>query len=337
LKRELVARGFTVDEHEFVAEATRLEAVALAGVVLVWGAIGAVLMMFLSPAILALNYGVPIAWTMTVFALLIHTLVTGRARTGDSGVRGTNLIGSRARPRPAVWLVAHYDSKGQPISMATRLVAVALAIVGVLGLAAFALSALGVLVLTSLQLSALAAAGVVGGILLSRSQVTDDSPGAVDNASALAAVFAILDQQGATRRDVGVIFTDGEELGLLGARALVEGRAELIAGAAVVNLDGLDDAGRPIVLTHRGGPLGDAVAAELRALRAPWLPVVVDGIELRGPARECLTILKGTWATARIVHTPRDTADRLTLAGVREVAAGIARAVGRVDARPPGP
>jgi len=41
--------------------------------------------------------------------------------------------------------------------------------------------------------------------------------------------------------------------------------------------------------------------------------------------RECVTIMKGDWGTARVVHTPRDTTDRLTLEGVRNVAAGVAR------------
>jgi hypothetical protein len=35
--------------------------------------------------------------------------------------------------------------------------------------------------------------------------------------------------------------------------------------------------------------------------------------------------MRGAWSTARIVHTSRDTADRLTLEGVRNVAAGVAR------------
>src|SRR3977135_753808 len=36
-------------------------------------------------------------------------------------VHGVNLIAQRPSGRPAVWLVAHYDSKGQPLSMAHRL------------------------------------------------------------------------------------------------------------------------------------------------------------------------------------------------------------------------
>ncbi|MGH7607027.1 MAG: M28 family peptidase [Gemmatimonadales bacterium] len=134
------------------------------------------------------------------------------------------------------------------------------------------------------------------------------------------------------RTDIGVIFPDGEELGLLGARALARGAAERFAGTAVVNFDGLDDLGRPIAVLHRPGPVGRAVARALasggnRGRRARWLPVVVDGLALAGVARECVTILKGSWRTAQIVHTPRDRPARLTLAGVRVVAQGVARAL----------
>ena len=71
------------------------------------------------------------------------------------------------------------------------------------------------------------------------------------------------------------------------------------------------------------------MVAALGALRARWLPVVVDGLALAAVAREGVTIMRGDWRTARIVHTPRDSAARLTLEGVRQVAAEVAR--GLVD------
>ena len=239
-------------------------------------------------------------------------------------VHGVNLIGRRptAQPpnRPTLWLSAHYDSKGQPISMAMRIVGAAAAALGTLGVLG-ALAAGWTLVL---GLALLVAGG--GAAILAQNRVTDRSPGAVDNASALVAVFAILDM---LPRDasLGVLFLDAEELGLLGARALVEDRAGLLADTAVINFDGLDDRGRPIAFLHRPGPIARAVVSELGALRARWLPVVVDGIVLAKGARECVTIMQGDWGTARVVHTPGDTAARLTLQGVRAVAEGVARAL----------
>ena len=243
---------------------------------------------------------------------------TGRSALALLGVprqvSGINLIALRpsARPtvRPSVWLVAHYDSKGQPISMALRLIGFGALFIGLVGLLLAPIPALAVL------------AGGASIALLNR--VTDNSPGAVDNATALVSIFMTLDQlpRGAA---VGVIFPDAEEFGLVGAQALAADRADLFAGAALINLDGLDDAGRPTALLHRPGKVGAAVAAALGARRWRWLPVIVDGIALARVAGECVTILKGNSHTMRIVHRPADTADRVRLDGAASVAAGLAR------------
>ena len=228
-------------------------------------------------------------------------------------VHGVNLIAQRGRP--SVWLAAHYDSKGQPISMATRLLGAAALVIGAAGMAWMCIPSLAVLAL--------------GLAILAANRVTDRSSGALDNATGLVVILGVLDAlpKGA---DVGVLFLDAEEYGLVGARALVTDRSALLQDAAVVNFDSLDDRGRPIAFLHRPGPLGRAVAAELGALQGRWLPVIVDGMALAGgPVRECVTIMKGDWGTARVVHTPGDTVDRLTLEGVRQVVAGVARALSR--------
>jgi len=229
-------------------------------------------------------------------------------------VQGINLIAHRPsdppRVRPSVWLVAHYDSKGQPISMLVRIGGFAALLVGLAGLLVVPIAALGMLAL--------------GTAVVFLNRVNDNSPGAVDNATALVAVFMALDQ---LPRDaaVGVIFPDAEELGLVGARSLATDRRDLFAGAAVINLDGLDDVGRPTVWLHRPGPMGVALAAALDARRWRWLPVIVDGIALAPVAAECVTILKGNARTMQIVHRPADTAKRVRLDGAATVAAGLAR------------
>jgi len=58
--------------------------------------------------------------------------------------------------------------------------------------------------------------------------------------------------------------------------------------------------------------------------------VLVDGLLRAGAAREAVTIMRGDWGTARVVHTPRDSVQRLTLDGVRTVAQGVARALTQV-------
>ena len=229
-------------------------------------------------------------------------------------VHGVNLIAHRpsGRPpvRPSVWLVAHYDSKGQPISMALRLVGFFALLAGLVGLLFSPIPAVALL--------------LVGLSIALQNRVNDNSPGAVDNATALVTIFMTIDQL-LPATGVGVIFPDAEEFGLVGARALAADRAALFANSAVINLDGLDDVGAPIALLHRPGPMGDAVATALKARRWRWLPVVVDGIALARVTRECVTILKGNWRTMRVVHRPGDTATRVRLDGAAIVAAGLAR------------
>ena len=229
-------------------------------------------------------------------------------------VQGVNLIASRQpdrqKVRPSVWLVAHYDSKGQPISMAVRLIGFGLLVVGLLAL----------LVKPVAGIAILADAFVI----ISQNRVTDNSPGALDNATALVAVFMTLDQL-PPALNVGVIFPDAEEYGLVGARALAEERPSLLAESSVVNLDGLDDTGRATAFMHRPGPIGTGVVEALKARPWRWLPVIVDGLALCSAARECVTIMKGNWRTMTIVHRPSDTTRRVRLDGAALVAAGLAR------------
>jgi hypothetical protein len=229
-------------------------------------------------------------------------------------VSGINLIAHRpsGRPtvRPSVWLVAHYDSKGQPISMWVRL-------------AGFTLLALGALLFLLNAIAAVVTLGL-GLAIVAQNRVNDNSPGALDNASAVITVLMAIDQLPADAA-VGIVFPDAEEYGLAGSRALAAERAELFRDSGVVNLDGIDDVGGITVFAHRPGPIGDAVARVLDASRWRWLPVVVDGIALARVARECVTILKGNIKTMQVVHTPQDTAARLRLDGAAEVAAGLAR------------
>jgi len=241
---------------------------------------------------------------------------TGRPSSALFGtprvISGVNLIARPAvpSPRPVVWLVAHYDSKGQPISMALRL----------LGFFGLALS-YPAMFLSMVPAAALMAISLM---IILQNRVNDNSPGAVDNATALVAIFMTLDQ---LPRDaaVGVIFPDAEEFGLVGARALATDHADRFADSALINLDGLDDAGRPTAFVHRPGKIGLAVAAALRARRWRWLPVIVDGSALARVASECVTILKGNWRTMRVVHRPADNAERVRLDGAASVAAGLAR------------
>ena len=227
-------------------------------------------------------------------------------------VHGINLIAPPIRPsaHPPVWLVAHYDSKGQPISMAMRLIGFGTLVVGVLALLIALIPALVMLAAALL--------------IVSQNRVTDNSPGALDNATGLVTIFMTLDQL-PREANVGVMFPDAEEYGLVGARALAADHVARFTDAAVVNLDSLDDAGRVTAFLHRAGGVGAGVAEALHARRWRWLPVIVDGIALAPATRECVTIMKGNWSTMRIVHRLSDTTGRVRLDGAALVAAGLAR------------
>ena len=231
------------------------------------------------------------------------------------GARPTDaitLIGVRPRTRITTWLVAHSDAKGQPLSMLARLGAAALLVLGIAGV--FVTPWLGL-------------AAVAGFALLVSNRVTDRSPGAVDNATGLLTVLATMDHLPADA-PVGVIFTDAEELGLLGARALVRERPQLLAGTTVINFDGIDDHGPARVLRHKAGPISVALAHALGTNPRRLFPVIVDGRVLAQAAGECVTIMKGNWQTAAVVHRPSDAPERLTLEGVKQVASAVARVLG---------
>src|SRR2546430_16455174 len=98
----------------------------------------------------------------------------------------------------------------------------------------------------------------------------------------------------------------------------------------------MDARGWTLALVHGGGPMVDAVVHALAARRTRLLPVVEDGLVLAGGVRECVTVMRGDWETARVVHTPGDTSERLTLAGVQVVAAAVADALRDVPRLSPG-
>ena len=231
---------------------------------------------------------------------------------------GINLIAVRPRVRVATWLTAHYDAKGQPLSMLGRLLLIvaALALVPAVIVATRA----GMSQWWWLALLALPA------LFLALNVATNRSPGAVDNASGVLTVLAALDLLPA-EASVGAILLDAEELGLVGARALVRERANLLADTVVINFDGIDDRGSTVAFFFFNDTATTEIYTALRASMRGLLPVVVDGLVLGSVVSECMTIMKGNWATMRVVHTTRDAADRLTLTGVDGVARAVAGAL----------
>lgn len=242
-------------------------------------------------------------------------------------VAGENLVARRGRTSPRVWLVAHVDSKSQPLP--TRLRMAGLAVLGAslaLTLMAAALT-LGGGSARSVLWMLCAVLAVAGGCAAMASIVRDDSVGAVDNASGVAAVLsaaAALDDSAA----VGVVITSAEELGLAGARAWV--RAHDAERGFVVNCDGVDDQGELTLMYTRTKPepIVDAVRQAAGTLQVRRMPpgLLLDSVAFADAGWTGATLSHGSMRTLARVHTPGDSLDALRGERIAPMAATLARA-----------
>lgn len=242
---------------------------------------------------------------------------------------GVNVVGTRGSATPTVWLVAHLDSKSQPIPSAGRVIGVTvLAAMVVLALVTATLTLAGGAPRTLWWL--VLAGGAVGALPVIAGVVGNNSDGAVDNASGVAAVL----RAAALVRpevDFGVLLPTAEELGLAGARAFVRAR---MAGVAL-NCDGVDDDGA-LVIMYNGSPptrlisaIGGAAALDSASPRARRMPLglLTDSTAFHDRGWEAVTVSHGSLATLGRVHTPHDSLDRLRGTSIDNVAAILARAV----------
>jgi len=242
--------------------------------------------------------------------------------------RSTNLVAVRGEPR--VWLMAHLDSKSQPVPIVVRALGVTTCIV--LWLLAVAWSLVqGSGASISAGWVVIAIAGALGAMAVAASLVRDHSAGALDNASGVAAVLTVVEQL-PRGIGVGVVLTSAEELGLAGARAWVRGRT---SGGVAINFDGIDDTGG-VRLTYRRTAPVRLLAAFTRASAATGVPtrngrvpsgVLVDGVALADAGWEVVTLSRGTWRTVARIHTPRDDLAHLTGSGIADLARLVVRVI----------
>ena len=289
----------------------------------------------LAAAWLSAMSGAPRAGAI-VLALGLTTLGLFARRLLGNGVldlpwlraRAENLVARRGTESPKVWLVAHLDSKSQPIPSKTRVLGIAsIAVAIVLAIAAVVLTLTTGSPRTLLWIVACGLA-VVGGGVAAASVVGNESPGAVDNASGVAAVLsaaAKLDPAAA----VGVLIPSAEELGLAGARAWV--RAHGAERAFVLNCDGVDDQGELTVMYTRSLPitLAEAVrAAASGAVRVRRMPpgLLLDSVAFTDAGWSAVTVSHGSMRTLARIHTPFDSLDVLDGRSIEHVSTVLARA-----------
>jgi hypothetical protein len=281
-------------------------------------------------AVVVANRGsADVPWLAIVIVGLAIAAAIGLARGVSNAPvmrrAGVNIEATRG-PSPAkLWLVAHLDSKSQPVPMLVRVAGVVVLAVGLGGVA------LSLLVRPSAAVAALAVAWV-GGLPLMLSVVGTRSAGALDNASGVAAV---LDAAGALSPalPIGVLISDAEELSLAGARAWARSRT---AGVAL-NCDSVDDGGALTAMFTRRRPsrllsaLAEASAASNETLRIRRLlpGILTDSVALADAGWETLTLSRGTLRTLLRIHTSRDNLQSMRGVGI----AGAARVLARTASR----
>jgi hypothetical protein len=252
---------------------------------------------------------------------------------------GTNLFASIAGVRPRFIVMAHRDSKSQPVPLAFRgpAIVVALSIWLALLIAAFFHTALP---LPPGMILVLGTLGVVSGVVLIFCWVDNRSPGALDNASGVVAALGVAAREH-TEGDVAFLITDAEELGLAGARAAARLLPPVVG---VINLDGLDDEGTFYVLErfgtirkhgvapHLAAALLEEAAARGEAIERRDLPfgIPVDHIPIVRGGTPALTLMRGTLASLRRVHLPSDNLAHLRGDGVQRAIELVSGALRRL-------
>ncbi|HJP61169.1 MAG TPA: M28 family peptidase [Gemmatimonadaceae bacterium] len=232
-----------------------------------------------------------------------------------SRAASTNLEAKRGEP--VLWLLAHLDTKSQTVPMLLRIFgAVALQLAGILvfgGTLAFLIwgRRMTPVIVAGQLLAAVGALGV--GLCF----VTNRSPGAVDNASGVAAVILAAQSERAAS-SLGVLITSGEELGLAGALAWTRTAPEHLV---ILNCDTVDELGSFRCMYTGAQPMRVAVAAENEANRlglrlkiGRLIPgIMADSMVFADRARwSAITLSRGTLGTLARIHTRRDNSSVLT-------------------------
>lgn len=232
------------------------------------------------------------------------------------------------RGNPSVWLVAHLDSKSQTVAMLAR-------IASSIGMAAVTLLATGVILLSlfgdrdaSAMWRAIEISALIVALPSMLCWVRNQSPGAVDNASGVAAVLLAAGSLSSVR-DLGVLITSGEEVGLAGARVWA---AKAHTGIVALNCDTVDDAGRWRLMYTGSIPARIRVAAEAissSTIQKPAIErmipgILADSMAFADKGIESVTVSRGTLSTLARVHTRRDNTSAFTGTGVAETSVLLA-------------
>jgi hypothetical protein len=247
--------------------------------------------------------------------------------------RSTNLEARRGEPR--VWLVAHLDSKSQTVPILVRIASsVVMAIAMIVSVVVLLLSLVGVS-FPVMTWHAIALTAVLGALPSMLCFVRNHSNGAVDNATGVVAAL-LAAQSDAAPRDLGVVISSGEELGLAGARAWALSALPLSVGQppakpeiSILNCDTVDEVGqwrcmytgkRPDRIMAAAETIADALGVRVHAGRL--IPgILADSMVFADRGLKAVTVGRGTLKTLARIHTRRDNSNTLTGNGAAEASA----------------
>lgn len=277
----------------------------------------------IAPLVLAVGLAVTVLFTRAMLNDAVLDVGFARARSH-------NLVATRGPAVPRVWLVAHLDSKSQPVPSAARAMGISLLGIGIaIALLAATLQLAGVTSRTAWWAAVVFA--VAGAPAVIGSFVGTRSAGALDNASGVAAVLAAA-MLIRSETPVGVLLPSAEELGLAGARAWAREWAVAHQPGIALNCDGVDDTGELTLMYSgmRSPAIADAlreVTPALLAVRRMPPGLITDSVALADRGWQAVTVSRGGLASLRRVHSTRDTLDNLSGCGIADAATLLARAV----------
>jgi len=242
---------------------------------------------------------------------------------------GVNLVATRGGAAPRIWLVAHLDSKSQPIPSLLRVAGLVMLATALAITIATVLLTLGGAELRMLW-SIGAALASLGAVPVLASVVGNDSDGALDNASGVATLLEAV-QSSKQDSSIGVLLSSAEELGLAGARAWGRARHGRAEQGVAINCDGVDDRGA-LTIMYSGmpsleiiGAIRDAADEPTRVRRMP-LGLLLDSVALTEAGWRSVTVSRGSLASLRRVHTREDSLAHLRGDGISRTASVLARA-----------
>lgn len=345
LRTRLNALGFQVRDYPFTFSTIPGRfALTAVGALFLIGTMGAAALLNMRQPGVALVILMLVLFLAATIAVLTPTL---NMILPFKKVNTANMFAAKPGSRPRFIVMAHLDSKSQPIPLAFRGPAIFIAIVALVAFIVFCvLGLLDPVFIVPRVTTILAVACFISGVLLIFCWVNNRSPGALDNGSGLATLIGVAEHE-RDRNDVGYLITDAEELGLVGARDIAR-KLDPVIG--VINVDGVDDAGTFYVLERFGMPARHIaphlVAALLTAASEMDVParrrnvpfgLLLDHIPLARRHLPSVTLMRGGLKSLRRVHRPGDSMDALSGAGVESAVELVTRALAILRAQATGP